>query len=1355
MTTTVYDDDGEVTAVQDALGGWTKYTYNALGQQTSVTDPLGRTTTYQYDAAGDMIASTDPLGRTTTYTYDVMGRQTSMTDPLGNKTTTTYDKDGNVLTATDADGNETAYVYDADGRVTTTTEAVGTLLQRSTTDVYDADGNLISETDPLGRTTTYGYDKDNRQTSVTDPLGHTTTTAYDALGNVISMTDARGYTTTYQYDALNRPTSATDPLNNQTVTAYDANGNVTSVTDGAGDATAYQYDGLGQLTETTDALGHGTATSYDADGNVLTTTDANGNVTHYAYDADGELTSTTDALGHTTTYQYDRDGEVTSVTDPDGNQTAYTYDLDGRMLSETTTDPAGRLISSEAYSYDPAGNVSTTTDGVGNVVADTYNAAEQLVSEITRDAAGQVVASQSYGYDLDGEVTTTTDGDGNVTIEVYDADGQVLSEATTDPQSRVISSASAAYDANGNVLTSTDGDRNVTTNTYDADNQLLTTQMKDPAGLLINAESFSYDGAGRVLTTTDGAGDVTLNVYDADGQLTSTTVGYGTAAAAKTSYTYDANGNVLSETDPDGNVTSYTYNANGNVLTTTTPIGVTTNTYDAAANLLTTVDADGRKIVNTYDGNQLTGATWYNADGSVNNVFSYTYDADGELLTATDDAGAVTMTYDGGRLMTRTDPFGMTLTYGYDQAGNVTSEADSLGGLTTMTYDGNQMSSLTYQDATTHLASYFAYDGDGNVLSISRYSYVSGVPQLVATTGYVYDGGEVTSITTQDVAGDVLQSDLYSYDAAGRLASQDDDGVTTVFGYDATSQLLSDGSTSYSYDANGNRTIAGYVTGTDNELTSDGTWNYTYDAEGNTVQKVNIATGETWTYSYNLNNRLVSAVDKQADGTLIQQATYEYDALGDRIQDSATVSGVTTTTNYAFDAAGNVWADLDGTNGNALETRRLFLNEADEVFARIGQGGAAWYLTDHEGSVVDVVDNTGAVLDHRAYDAFGNITSETAPTQGDRYGYDGGELDSVTGLSYFDNRYLNSPTGGWTSQDPLGLGPDSNPYRYVGNDPTDATDPSGLYKVLTRTERPDGGVALYREESGKPGGAEQFFEGVVPVVGWFTFEFRVAYLADQAGKSSQYIGDLKPNGSTIYRDGVSTNVDVSVVGNNINDDSIKDWGKWLQQKQGEQNFRDHSSAASIASGGDPDPAMDRMVDGLNLPYNAGNANGRGSGNMQSRAQAVIQVGKDAADSSRRDLIILTGSITLGGALGMASAVNSTKGAAGGKVLTLADVQGTSPKVGNFKGLNGLKPSEVIERIPKDWAVEVSENGDGFVFRPPGAAGKFNHVRIMVGTNGPYVRVLVNGGYVDDAGVTISGTSTPNKAAEGHTPLAWE
>ena len=89
----------------------------------------------------------------------------------------------------------------------------------------------------------------------------------------------------------------------------------------------------------------------------------------------------------------------------------------------------------------------------------------------------------------------------------------------------------------------------------------------------------------------------------------------------------------------------------------------------------------------------------YNADGSVANTLSYTYDADGNMLTASNNAGTVPMTYDGNRLVTQTDPNGLTLTYGYDDDGNVISESDSQGGLTSYDYDGGRMTSLTYQDA--------------------------------------------------------------------------------------------------------------------------------------------------------------------------------------------------------------------------------------------------------------------------------------------------------------------------------------------------------------------------------------------------------------------------------------------------------------------------------------------------------------------------------------------------------------------------------------------------------------------------------------------------------------------------------
>ena len=55
----------------------------------------------------------------------------------------------------------------------------------------------------------------------------------------------------------------------------------------------------------------------------------------------------------------------------------------------------------------------------------------------------------------------------------------------------------------------------------------------------------------------------------------------------------------------------------------------------------------------------------------------------------------------------------------------------------------------------------------------------------------------------------------------------------------------------------------------------------------------------------------------------------------------------------------------------------------DQLFARIGSGGtAAWYLSDHLGSVRDIVNNTGAVIDHIDYDAFGNVLNESFPNNG-------------------------------------------------------------------------------------------------------------------------------------------------------------------------------------------------------------------------------------------------------------------------------------------------------------------------------------------------------------------------------------
>jgi RHS repeat-associated protein len=246
--------------------------------------------------------------------------------------------------------------------------------------------------------------------------------------------------------------------------------------------------------------------------------------------------------------------------------------------------------------------------------------------------------------------------------------------------------------------------------------------------------------------------------------------------------------------------------------------------------------------------------------------------------------------------------------------------------------------------------------------------------------------------------------------------------------------------------------------GAGNELQSDGVWNFKYDPVGNLIEKDGLSNGLIWKYTWDDANHLLTATEYNAStGAVQEQETNFWDVFGNLIeQDQYNAStGTTTVLKLANQIVGlssgqqgtggtaPVWADLNG--GNQIETRRLYLNAIDAVFARIGSGGSvAWYLSDHLGSIRGLMNNSGTLLDTIAYDAYGNITSESSPTSGDRFKFAGGQYDALTGLGLFGRRWYNPADGTWVSQDSLGLSPDSNPYRYVKNDPTTATDPSGL-----------------------------------------------------------------------------------------------------------------------------------------------------------------------------------------------------------------------------------------------------------------------------------------------------------------------
>ena len=364
------------------------------------------------------------------------------------------------------------------------------------------------------------------------------------------------------------------------------------------------------------------------------------------------------------------------------------------------------------------------------------------------------------------------------------------------------------------------------------------------------------------------------------------------------------------------------------------------------------------------------------------------------------------------------------------------------------------------------------YDNAGNMTGQTRYSNLAETT-VVAATSYTYDAAnQMTGITDKNSSGTTLVSYGYTYNAAG-LVSQETrtwasgaDTDTLGYTYTANDQLTAVTHTdhtfvneSFSYDANGNESGTGYTTSTDNEQTASPGYTYTYDADGNMITSTQTSTGDTWTYSYNLRGQMTGAVETNSEDTVLAQVTYTYDALGNRI--GVDENGTQTWTLY--DGSDPI---MDFNSSGSLETR--YLNGptgqlVDTVLARESAGGTiAWYLPDRLGTVRDLINNSGGIIDHVDYSAFGAVLDESAPSEGDRMmGFAGMERDTVNGLNLAVNRVQNPGTGRWTSQDPVGFAAgDANLNRYVQNDPLGHADPSG------------------RDDAGKNGGTITIGPGV-------------------------------------------------------------------------------------------------------------------------------------------------------------------------------------------------------------------------------------------------------------------------------------
>jgi YD repeat-containing protein len=958
-------------------------TFKALFGHSGVTPPPTFTLAYVQQQVALLAGNTD--NRTTRSVYDAGGRLAYSLDPTGAVTGFVYDTSGRMVKQTQY---STRYITGSDQSAAVMDAWIPSqayVPNRVSRKVYDAADRLVYDVDPTGYITEYRYDAENRLTlkiqyagvyTVSD--GVTRASLAAQIGGTIPSTSV------------------------QTSYSYDADGRVSDSYDGMGVRTHIDYDALGRVTDRT--LAYGTSDAV---------------ITHYGYDAAGRVASVTHVYGQaeatTTSYTYDGLGNVQIKTDGRGNTTGYTYDQMGRVLTETVQlDPSTYAVTT--YTYDAFGNAITSTDARGNIAYSYYNLLGQQTLHI--DPEGYATATS---YTIGGEVATVTHYANRVTGTIIPATPPAI---TVDPARDAVTSFT--YDKAGHLTKVTDavgyyeqytlnafGDRITVRNKLGG----TTTNAFDKRGLLTQ-ETLPV-GSTRADGTTETANVVNTYQYDARGNRIEMIEAAGLTVQRTTVYTYDKMDRLLQTIGDQVNVTG----ANMASLTAVSP--TTTNSYDQRGNLISVSDPDGNLTLTYYDhlnrkiaqvSPVKTLSTWaYDANGNVTSTRIYgdplasfpaaggtapapvnsgnyrettfTYDLNNRQKTST-ITGITLSSYNGTSYTTAVS--GVTSQNIYDGAGNIIQQIDASGNSIFSYYDkaGHKIAQV---DQAQYLTSW-TLDGEGNVLSETRYANaVAGtvsaatVPSVTAdgvndrTTIFIYDrNGRRTSEARPNVQA-TSATIYYTYNGLGEVLTKTEaTGDATTYTYDAAGRQLTvtgPAFTDYNNNPNAQQVLTNAYDGLNNLArsvqNSIRVTSYSYGAGGR-LASVTDATGFVTNYSYDAAGRMMGTryIRVRSDGSSVTEAkTSAYDEAG-RVTSQGTMvspsAGVWNAAGDTRESYYNAYGDLiawgTNTGGNIANAQE---------FADYDKAGRLWRSTAGDGT-------TKLFL----YDAAGNATLTITPSGG-------------------------------------------------------------------------------------------------------------------------------------------------------------------------------------------------------------------------------------------------------------------------------------------------------------------------------------------------------------------------------------
>ena len=1105
----------------DGNGHTTEYSWDEYGNLLSVTDPTGVRTTYTYNARQELISITNGVGDTVHLEYDKHGRIVQVRDALGHVTSTHWNSAGQLASVTDAAGSRWSLTYPE----LAPEELVPAFVRQSDThrvrDTSRPMGQLpVSLTDPYGHVTHFEYNNGNQITAVTDPLGRTNRAVFDAWGNMVKTINALGAVTNYEYDGLSQLIAVTDPLGARSEFDYDLAGEISQITDATGVVTHRAVDRrTGKETTSSGGILGSSFRHVDYLGRVIIEGENNPQnftssqpVRRASQNSKSPSASPRNSETVTEFTAYDAAGNPVETLDAHGGLTRRTYDAANRLIREVSA--AGRT---QTFDYDQAGRLRRM--GVGLSVPEQ----KPTVGENVEWEEPTAWAYTTLTYDAASRIIARTYPDGTTEHTTYDALGRIV---------RVqhgARTATYAYDRCSRLIRMSDNSAGNRRFIYDAAGQLVT--AVDALGYRTH---FEYDAAGQMVRTLDATGQVTTYIYDAAGQLIRTVKGAGSTAEITSTYTYDAAGRLLSENNGE-RTRAYSYDYQGGGLLASLSVNgvcaaeysyspgvssvghrtVTVRDYASASALR---DRDSSAFAGTekpylehrfvYDSSDRlisrSRSGFLRSDEQSNahadddiherlhalNTFiktgaytlTYSYDADGYLITSVTPYAKSTRTVDGaGRTVAVTTH--ATGQPAHDVISSVFSY-DPLGRLTRIRV-GDMVSSWTHERTTGLISDYVREQALTDVRGFEESKVLERTQVIRDHNGRVIGLDSTGSDTSQD--GLVL----YSYDDAGQLVGAR--SASHVWEWEYTAGVMMrervfalDSSNGSERSAAGSRVLEGERIFTHNEanqlvtvearayagargdaeeLAAHTITEYAYNLAGERSGEVTTdkLTGASYSreYSWGAYGGLTSVTDSVSSRVGISRTSLISDAVGEV---SAVSDGEGITVPLMWDARSDI-PHLLGAGATSAPS-------SDGGFSQAGIPGGMmpWHTLNVPGLTGNTLDSALGNTPGLSTD-WGVPSAGATPVPGLPTGFEftGAGSLRVAGLDMLGARVYDSPSRRFLSTDPkaaiAGSSWFADVYAYAGNNPLEYVDPRG--------ERPMT-VADYRKYQSQEG--ERFMQ---------------------------------------------------------------------------------------------------------------------------------------------------------------------------------------------------------------------------------------------------------------------------------------